>query len=410
MNFIPTSGIPALETSDALLMDVARRLQITPTQHDAAEGNYKALCAWVDREGSPLHGLVAECYPSGSFAIGAAILSKVRKAQHDVDVVLELKVAPNTDPAQLLRALFEAINGEPGSRYHGKVKLNSRCVTVHYADGTTVDLMPVARLAGEPPRAGNLFHFKEEAGESYHKPVNPAGFAALFNGQTKADPAFSDLFMGRRLLVEGDLIKGDVQPMPDQVPLAEKSARVVALQLLKRDRDIAHRKRAGRKPPSVALAAMALEVNPVQPRLIDEVISIAQHVRGRLRGRTGPRGVMEVLNPSYPRDVFTDRWPENLSAQAAYDGDLRVLIVDLHKLKADDLSLAEQQALLERHFGETASQYAVQAQLEERGREMRRNRLHVAPTGRILGGAGAAALGSTAARAATRSGGSKLPE
>jgi hypothetical protein len=391
-------------------MDVARRVQLTPTQHATAEQNYKALCAWVDREGSPLHGLVAECYASGSFAIGAAILSKVKTAQHDVDVVLELRVRPDTDPAVLLQTLFEAINGEPGSRYHGKAVLNSRCVTVHYADGTTVDLMPIARLPGHPPRAGHLFHFKKEAGEKYHKPVNPAGFATLFNEQTKADPAFSDLFRGRRLLVEGDLIKGDVQPMPDQVPIAEKSARVVALQLLKRDRDIAYRKRTGRKPTAVALAAMALEVNAVRPRLIDEVLSLAQHFRVRLTDHSGPRGTLQVLNPSYHPDVFTDRWPENTAAQAAYDSDLRVLIVDLHKLKSDNLSLAEQQVLLEKHFGETASQYAVEAQLESRKREMRRNRLHVAPTGRILGGVGAAALGSTAARAATRSGGAKLPD
>jgi hypothetical protein len=45
-------------------------------------------------------------------------------------------------------------------------------VTVTYDDGTKVDLMPIARIPG-PEKAGQLFHFKEENGESYHKPVNP---------------------------------------------------------------------------------------------------------------------------------------------------------------------------------------------------------------------------------------------
>ncbi len=55
---------------------------------------------------------------------------------------------------------------------HGKVRQNSRCVTVEYSDGTTVDLMPIARISG-PDRAGHLFHYKHETGESRHKRVNP---------------------------------------------------------------------------------------------------------------------------------------------------------------------------------------------------------------------------------------------
>lgn len=409
MNFIQIPQGITLEDSDALLMDVARRIQITPTQHEAAERNYKALCAWVDRVGSPLHALVGDCYPSGSFAIGAVILSRVKKAQHDVDVVLELHVSPYHRPSTLLAMLFEAINGEPGSRYHGKVTLNSRCVTVHYADGTTVDLMPIARLPGEPDRAGHLFHHKGETGEHYHKAVNPAAFAARFNERTKYDPAFSDLFRGRRLLVEGDLAKADVAPMPEQVPITEKSARTVALQLIKRDRDLAYRRREGRKPPAVALATIALEAPDVQPRLIDEVIAIAARIRERLTRHDGPRRTFQVFNPAYLVDEFTDRWPENPTAQATYDADLRSLVVDLRKLRNDNLSLLEQSVLLEKHFGETASTYAVESQLQERAKEMNRNRLRIAPTGRVLGGGAAATAGTTAARAATRSGG-ELPE
>ncbi|MGC4421248.1 hypothetical protein ABXW19_12250, partial [Streptococcus suis] len=71
----------------------------------------------VDREGSPLENKVIECYPSGSFATGTAIASRVAKDQHDVDVVMELDVAPNTAPSVILPLLFKAINGEEGSRY-----------------------------------------------------------------------------------------------------------------------------------------------------------------------------------------------------------------------------------------------------------------------------------------------------
>lgn len=318
MNVAYPGPWPTIAEHDALLMDVARRIQLSKTKHDTAVQNFNALCKHVDREGSPLHGKVRECYPSGSFATGTAIASRVAKNQHDVDVVIELDVPASADPASTLQLLFLAINGDPGSMYHGKVKLNSRCVTVEYADGTTVDLMPVARITG-PERAGHLFHHKPENGEKYHKRVNPWGFADEFNRRVEIDENFYNAFQGRRLLAEGNLeIMAETQPMPDHVPSEQKSPRVVALQLIKRNRDVAWRAadhRNYRKPPSIVLNGIGLDAGAVKPSLTDEVISVANYMRFRMQHFDGPRGVIQVLNPSYLPDEFTDRWPENPAAQ-----------------------------------------------------------------------------------------------
>jgi hypothetical protein len=404
---------PTLSDADALLMDVARRLQLTPTRHETADQNFRALCKHVDRVGSPLHGLVIECYPSGSFATGTAILSHVKTSQHDVDVVIELNVLPTAAPASILQALYEAINSDPGSRYYGRARKNSRCVTVTYEDGTTVDLMPIARLAGRPERAGHLFHHK--GADQYHKEVNPWLFKEHFNAQVEYDPVFHDLFKGRRLLVEGAMkAEAETQPMPDYVPTEEKSARVVALQLLKRNRDIEFRATARkdmRKPPSIVMGAIALEAGPANSSLVDEVINVANTIRNRLRDKSGPRGVVHVVNPPHPADVFTDRWPESAAAQDLYDSDLRRLVVELHRFKNNDHSLADRKEVLQRLFGESAASYAVNSLIDSRRLEMEAGRMHVAPTGRVLNPAAVAAPAviattrTTAARAATREGG-----
>lgn len=415
MNVAYSGPWPKLDENDALLMDVARRIQLTKTKHEAAETNFRALCNHVDREGSPLENKVVECYPSGSFATGTAIASRVAQSQHDVDVVIELDVPSNSAPKQILDLLFTAINGDPGSRYHGKVTKNSRCVTVDYEDGTTVDLMPVSRITG-PERAGHLFHHKPESSESFHKQVNPWGFAKHFNDHVKFDPAFYDLFKGRRVLVEGTLLeKAETQPMPVHAPIDEKSPRVVALQLIKRNRDIAWRaasRRDLRKPPSVVLAAIALDAGPVHLSLLEEVVAVANHIRVRLAETHGPRGTVQVFNPSYAPDEFTDRWPENKSAQAQYSEDLRKLVVALHKLKSEDLSLAEKREVLKALFGETAAAYAVESTLDARRREMQAGRMHIDGAGKVLGVAAPAVVGmrSTAARAATREGGGNFRE
>ena len=417
MNVAYQGPWPELSEADALLMDVARRIQLTKTKHETAEQNFQALCRHVDREGSPLHNKVVMCYPSGSFATGTAIASRVAKNQHDVDVVIEIGVRADTDPQRMLEVLFEAVNGEEGSRYFGKVAQNSRCVTVTYEDGTTVDLMPVARIPG-PDRAGHLFHFKRETGESYHKRVNPWGFADLFNRQVEFDPAFHDLFKGRRLLVEGEILeKAETQPMPDHSPLDEKSPRVVALQLIKRDRDIKWRqpaRRNMRKPPSVALAAIALDAGPVAPSLVNETIAVAHVIRTKLQDRSSPRGTVQVLNPAFPIDVFTDRWPEDINAQRVFDHDMAHLITQLERLRDEDLSLQQKSDLLNDLFGESAATYAIESHLDARRREMEAGRLQFGPKGKVAVGlaapAVAAGIRTTAARSATRTGGGCLPE
>ena len=67
-----------IDPIDALLVDVARRIQLSPGKHDIAERNFAALCRHVDREGSPLSGKVIQCYPSGSFATGTASFARIR--------------------------------------------------------------------------------------------------------------------------------------------------------------------------------------------------------------------------------------------------------------------------------------------------------------------------------------------
>jgi hypothetical protein len=418
LNIASKGPWPRISEADGLLMDVARSIQLSPTKHEIADRNFRALCKHVDREGSPLHGLVNECYPSGSFATGTAIAAQVKKDIHDVDVVIELNVNPLSPSELMLGLLFDAINGVPGSAYHGMVEQKSRCITVTYADGTKVDLMPVARIGNEPERVGNLFHFKKETGEAYQKVVNPWGFKEHFNSHVEEDPAFYDLFKGRRVLVEGErFFKAETQPMPEHAPLEEKSPRVVAIQLIKRARDIAFRQKgrgAMRKPPSVVLAAIALDAGPVQPSLVDEVISVANAIRKKLLEKDALTRTVTVCNPAYPADVFTDRWPEDERAQDMFSDDMRRMIIDMYRLRNERLSLPEKTELLKRVFGESVASRAIESQLDAGRHEMEAGRFNVGPRGAVLGAVAAPAvigLGTrtAAAKVGLREGGGPLP-
>jgi hypothetical protein len=347
----------AKDEAEILLMDVADKIQLTPTQHGEAERNYHSLADWVDGPGSVLQGKVLDVYPSGSFAIGAPILGKIKSQQHDLDAVIPLALSPTADPKTVLELLEQAIKREEGTRYHDKTRRNSRCVTVTYGDGRSVDLMPVVRLPGTPEKVSTLFHWKADTGESYHKQVNPKGFADYFLARVRVSVLFEKAYARRRLVT-----KADAKPLPALVPLDQKAPRIVALQLIKRKRDVAYRRaefNGVRKPPSVVLAAMALDAVVASDYLVDEVIAVATTIRDAIRAESAFGRVLQVANPAWTPDIFTDRWPETVAVQEMFARELDGLIKDMQRLAREYLTAYERIEILKRHFGETAANHAV---------------------------------------------------
>jgi hypothetical protein len=353
----------ALTDVDSALIECARRVQLSPSKHNSATQHYEALCSYVDRDESPLHGLVLGCFGAGSFGTGTATATSVSRDQHDVDVVIELNISSDTQPDTVLTTLYDAINGEPGTRYHGKVTRNSRCVTVEYEDGVKVDLMPVARLNIYPERASNLFHWRPEKSEAYHKPVNPYDFREEFNSRVAQDRLFFEAFQRQAALAQDSaylLEKADAEPFPEIIPLEQKSPLVVAIQLIKRFRDIRYRSRKGpRKPPSIAINAIAIDMKIEGLAFADIVVGLAERIRQKIVDADRLSLKISVANPAWEQDIFTDRWPESLDAQRLFAADLRELSSALINLKraTSDADVLE---ILTSLFGENVANVAIE--------------------------------------------------
>jgi hypothetical protein len=135
------TGRPNFQIADVLLKDIARRIQLSPTDYRIAVDHYEAVDEWLNRENSPLAPYMGRIYAQGSMAIGATISSKLNNDEFDVDAVAELRIAADAPPGKVLDVLFDAINGEKGSRYYGKVTRRSRCVTIDY-DRMHLDVTP----------------------------------------------------------------------------------------------------------------------------------------------------------------------------------------------------------------------------------------------------------------------------
>lgn len=409
MNTFPAGRLPLSEPIDFLLADVAIRVQLSATNHKLAVARYEAVNKWIERPGSPLQGCVDVFYAQGSMAIGATIASKLMHDEFDIDLIAQLNLPADTPPHRMLDLLEAAIRGEPGSRYHEMTARCTRCIQIRYADGMHLDVTPMVRLALLPERCGFIFHarHRHEAPDDRRIVANPWGFAQWFMARTPAELAFADAFEARAADYEATLFvaKAESEPVPDLVAPHRKSMALIALQLLKRWRNVQYDKREGRCPPSVVLAKFVADNANRTRTLSEELLHQAKQLKLAFARAQLTRELIVVSNPACQSDVFTDRWPEGLEAQGVFLSDLTVLVRKLEQLTGD-CDLATMQQVLSELFGERPALEAIRAFNRRAGQAIVQGESrHVPGSGRfdIAAGRSAAAATAITTRAATSS-------
>jgi hypothetical protein len=362
---------------DVMLADVAVRIQLSPTDYQRAVDHYHAIHEWIERDARPLFGLVLDFYTQGGFAIGATVARHATDDEFDIDVMAQLSCRTDVDPELVLSTLDDAIRAESGSRYHDKADRRTRCSTVYY-DGMHLDVTPTVRVIGTNEKTGLIFHSKPEDPREPKLALyaNPHGFTQWFIQQTPPDQNFGTFFekrsldydRGRMALLEK---RADAVPVPDHCPAYHKSRAVIALQLIKRWRNLAYDKRHKnrRLPPSVLLAfyvaAHANRTNSLSDELSHQVKSMLAVLQAaQNRGRT----VVEV-NPTCAEDVLTDRWPTDLTDQRLFIEELKAFAAKLERLRGE-ISLPETQKILEELFGEKPARSVVKEYVDRLARDI----------------------------------------
>ena len=356
---------------DTLLADIAIRIQLSLTAHGRAVRHHKQIADWVDRHGSPLKGRVELCYPQGSMAIGAAIASGVTNDDYDLDMVLQVARSDIT-PQTMLDLVFQAINGQPRSPYYGRAKRRTRCVTIGFAD-MHIDVTPAERRPLTPERESAIFHHKHPHDVGQRIIANPYGFAEWFK-QATPDDGFGEQYAILARAREAVLLvkAAEADPVPPPEPAFRKSLAVVALQLLKRWRNVQYQDRSGRKPPSIVMSKLVADAAGQTNTLYAEMLHQAKCMLAFFEQSHNTGRRVHVVNPVCLSDVFTDRWPATLDDQACFINDLQHLVESLERLA--DCDLGEMKKIMVELFGEGPTVKAIEEFAERFGREIKRGK------------------------------------
>ena len=385
---------------EAVLAQVAVRIQLPPSRYQQAVERYRTISEWLEREGSPLKDRISRLYPQGSMAIRAIIASGTSDDNYDIDIVAELMLGAGMPARDVLDLLFDAIRGDPGSRYHAMAKRRSRCVTVYYADGMHLDVTPVVLEPHRAPRTSYLFHDDpDEPNQSgMTLLMNAWGFCEWFKLRSQDETEFAAAFSGLARAQDA-IAEAETEPVDPQEDPAAKSTDVVSLQLIKRFRNLKFEGRDMRMPPSVLLSKWVAEAAANRNSLLGALSHHVEQIRKRIAIAESRGLLVSEYNPTCRDDCFTDRWPLNRTAQRLFLSDLVELQHALAGLRSGRLTIEEMQKVLAMLFGETHVRSAVAAVQSSVGTETRAGRTrHKLGSGILIGSSVAPKTARTARR------------
>lgn len=375
---------PFSDHLDGMLAEIAFVLQLPPSQHEKATDRYKAVRTYLE-------GTAAFCdqiehfYPQGSMAIDATISTRGTDDEYDIDIIAQLGGRFRfMRPLDILKELEGSLDGYRGM----KAVRQTRCVTLNYADNMHLDISPSLRDAYTSERQSRILHAKgpNPSDDDCEVAMNAYGFADWYKERTPFELRVHDAFK-KRWLDAGTLsgrADADVDEVEEQADFVVKNTATLALQLLKRQRNIRYASRSGRMPPSVMLAYYAGLMAIPGMRLSDMLIRVAEKIVSDIQAAEAVGVLLHVENPRYSKDVFTDRWPATRAQQTTFARDLGELLDGLRRARRGGMMPDALRDWLRETFGGMVVTEAVRRLADSTGRSIRNGIQGYTKTGGIL--------------------------
>lgn len=385
---------------DRILAEIAMSSQLPPSLHKKACQRFKAAREHLEAD-ARFDGDVEHFYPQGSMAIDATISTRGTDDEYDLDFISQLGGRfRQMEPLAILQAVEDAYRNYPVQ----KVVRQTRCVTLYYADNMHLDITPALRAYGRLDREGWITHAKGPltSSDDHFVDMNAYGFIAWYRERTPIEQRLAKAMRDHWLAMDTALQAAEVDEVPEQCDFVVKNTATLALQLLKRFRNIRYANYDGRIPPSVMLSYYAGLAAKPEMSLSDMLIRQANWIAGDIEEASRYGRLLHVANPICEADVFTDRWPKSIAQQNEFAKMLKDLVAGLQAAKRGEILPNKLMEWLRADFGDRVVTLAADRMANEIGGGVERATQGYSRKGSILlpsGGAIAAAATPSIVRA-----------
>jgi hypothetical protein len=284
---------------DEILDLIGVCVQLTDTQFADAERKYMAVSAWLNADNSPLQDYEPDIFPQGSLRLDTTV-KPLSHTEFDLDLVCLLNLR-DTTPLQLYNMLLDRM--ESNGRYTDILEPMDRCIRLNYAGDFHLDIVPAIPDPDCPP--GQTCIVIPDKTMKEWRSSNPKGYSTWFDQQAlKQKRSKTAAFYERK----------DIEPLRAPVPAYHKRPLKLAVQLMKRWRDVYFRDDPDRlAPSSIVLTTLAAHLYDGADHPTDAVGTILNDIN--TLARSGP---IRLKNPSNPDEWITDRWAQRPDMYRAF--------------------------------------------------------------------------------------------
>lgn len=337
-----------IEQRKSDILSLFRSLDISSTMYKNAEQKYKALAKLLQQ-----NGIECDIYPQGSFAIGTVVrpIRNGKDDNYDLDVVCEVLVDKKSTTPECIKKSVGKVIVE--SKQYNISEEYDACWTIIFADidgvGFSMDVVPAVdedeetkkQLCSKTKTSPILVNksiaitMKENAKYNW-KTNNPKGYKEWF--EEINEPFISYTREQRKALYEADTrMDATVEELPSDY---ERSSLQIAIQMLKRHRDIYYDKVKSenvRKPISAIISTLVATIASSAPirhydpfQLLEYVVREVDSYYGlhklqesgdeyagkNLIRKSAGKWILE--NPVNPEDNLLDAWNEQPGTSQAF--------------------------------------------------------------------------------------------
>lgn len=310
------------EYIEKLLEKVTEDLNITETQFDAAEAEYKNIGNWIDKN-TPQYKI--DIYPQGSFALGTVVKPIDREDEYDIDLVCEYQEEYGFEAEELKAEVHSIL-----SRYKKceKIEEKSRCWQVIYEHCRKfhLDVIPAINCQKY------ISITDKQNGKYNYLGSNPKGYIEWFQNKQKA--TYQQIRECMRFQAEIE----EVKEYHIKTPLQK------VIQILKRHRDVMFvEDKNNCKPVSIIITTMAAQLYNHEDKLIDTLSNILNGAEEYIRTAKKDEEYY-IENPTYTgeeKENFADKWNKHPERATAFLRWVKQAKADLDIEKMQQMTLPE---------------------------------------------------------------------
>ena len=354
---------------DKMLRKIAKEIEISKTAHEKAVKSYNAVGTFLDNN-IPQYDI--KVVPQGSFRLGTVIKPITDEDEYDIDLVAIIN-HKFLNAKELKNIVGNALKSS--DRYSEKLVEGKRFWTIEYSESSKyhMDILPTMMSdTYSTNKELTMTHKEDEKSDYEFRQTNPEAYYDWFVERMEEE---------RKRLKEEYAIRNKLEIV--DVPEYEiKTTLQVAIQILKRYRDIKFKETPDIKPISIILTTLMAKVYTGKESVYELIEKFSKEYMMHIE--KDENGNIIIRNPVNENENFADKWPKYPERRKAFFKFMTELEQDLvtNKILLEG-NIREQADFYKKLFGETMVNRAYENIANETRTERGKANIYLKENGNI---------------------------